>query len=295
MKKLSRFWLNLQQIGALILNLLSCNLLAQDVKPTPGVSPDLLKGVVSIELRTPSGICQPIGTGFLVATASNFVALVSAKHVVFPDGANVVPTNLVYRINHISGKSGIISDADVSVQAGPWFASTNSDIAFRFFPHPNDEDIKVTPTSMWLRANALRPGAPVVIFGFPMGLRSEDYPKPIVRRGIVASTGDASKFILDALVFPGNSGGPVYFEPVYKLTFGPGFSHQQSDLDQTMLIGVVVEYIPYNDTAISAQTKQPRVMFQENSGLALVVPIDQLFELMNREDVKHLQEAWLPK
>jgi hypothetical protein len=101
--------------------------------------------------------------------------------------------------------------------------------------------------------------------------------------------------MLDAFVFPGNSGGPVFFEPVFKIASGPGISFQDPDLDQTALIGVVVEYIPYNDIAISAQTKRPRVIFQENSGLALVVPIDQLFDLVNREDVKHLQETLLPK
>src|ERR1019366_5258832 len=173
MKLLLKSRLLQHQIVAWMLTLLlPWNLFAEDAKSTPGVNPDLLKSVVSIELRMPNGSYQPIGTGFLVVTPSNFVALVSAKHVAFPDGANVVPTNLVYRINRTAGKSEIISDVVISAQAGPWFASTNADIAFRFFPTAYDEDIKATPTSMWLRANAIRAGTPVLIFGFPMGLRS---------------------------------------------------------------------------------------------------------------------------
>jgi hypothetical protein len=44
------------------------------------------------------------------------------------------------------------------------------------------------------------------------------------------------------------------------------------------LIGMVISYKPYNDIAVSQQTKQPRVIFQENSGLADVVPVDFIDE-----------------
>jgi hypothetical protein len=33
-------------------------------------------------------------------------------------------------------------------------------------------------------------------------------------------------------------------------------------------------YKPYEDIAVSQQTKLPRIIFQENSGLGTVVPID---------------------
>ena len=44
------------------------------------------------------------------------------------------------------------------------------------------------------------------------------------------------------------------------------------------LIGIVKSYIPYKDIAISQQTGNPRVIFEENSGLALVEPVDSIKE-----------------
>jgi len=44
------------------------------------------------------------------------------------------------------------------------------------------------------------------------------------------------------------------------------------------VIGIVQGYLPYEDVAVSTQTKRPRVIFQENSGLAVVHPIDCIDE-----------------
>jgi hypothetical protein len=45
-----------------------------------------------------------------------------------------------------------------------------------------------------------------------------------------------------------------------------------------VLIGVVRGFIPYTDVAVSQQTLRPRVTFEENSGLAEVIPVDQVNE-----------------
>jgi hypothetical protein len=42
------------------------------------------------------------------------------------------------------------------------------------------------------------------------------------------------------------------------------------------LIGIVLAYRPYDDIAMSIQTKKPRVIFEENSGLAEVLPVDEI-------------------
>ena len=44
------------------------------------------------------------------------------------------------------------------------------------------------------------------------------------------------------------------------------------------LIGVVIDYRPYIDTAVSQQTRRPRISFEENSGLADVRPVDVVNE-----------------
>ena len=48
----------------------------------------------------------------------------------------------------------------------------------------------------------------------------------------------------------------------------------------SLLVGVVASYIPYRDVAVSQQTGRARVVFEDNSGLASVVPIQYLIDLI---------------
>src|SRR5208282_3835840 len=93
----------------------------------------------------------------------------------------------------------------------------------------------------------------------------------IVRPGAIARVSDliqsaATVFLIDSHVFPGNSGGPVILEPSLLAIQGT------KNNNTAYLIGMVSAYIPYTDVAISPQTQRPRVTFEENSGLAEVIP-----------------------
>lgn len=117
------------------------------------------------------------------------------------------------------------------------------------------------------------------VLGFPMGIVGEERSFVIVRQGAIARIRDylagASKEILmDCMIFPGNSGGPVVNKPEAMSIQG---TKSQS---AAYLIGVVAGYIPYRDVAISQQTKKPRVVFEDNSGLASIVPVQYLIELI---------------
>ena len=121
-------------------------------------------------------------------------------------------------------------------------------------------------------------GAPIFIIGFPLGLRSEDYATPILRRGMV-SRSDSSGILVDALVFAGNSGGPVVYAPSTPL--GVGLSSPV--LQGQWLVGLTTGYIPFIDVAISTNTKRPRVTFEENSGLCSVVPATHIMDLLESQ------------
>ncbi len=56
---------------------------AETNKHTAVFNQKWLKALVSIEVVQDDGNQKPIGTGFLVQTPSNHIALVTAKHVVF--------------------------------------------------------------------------------------------------------------------------------------------------------------------------------------------------------------------
>jgi len=120
-------------------------------------------------------------------------------------------------------------------------------------------------------------GDGVFVLGFPMGLSGVQRNYVIVRQGAIARISElldkvSPTFMLDALVFPGNSGGPVILRP--EITSISGTKSQTN----AYLIGVVIDYRPYIDTAVSQQTRRPRISFEENSGLADVLPVDVVNE-----------------
>lgn len=117
------------------------------------------------------------------------------------------------------------------------------------------------------------------ILGFPMGLVGGERNFVIVRQATIARIRDylagvSKEILMDCMIFPGNSGGPVITKP--EMIAIEGTKSQGSGY----LLGVVAGYIPYRDVAISEQTKMPRVVFEDNSGLAFVIPIQYLVDLI---------------
>lgn len=247
--------------------------------------PQLLKTVVSIEqLDSPSN-AHAIGTGFLLQTTNSHIALVTAKHVVVNEDGSV-KANLAIRLNQTNKPSDLITDSYFSTLVGGWVVSSNADLACRLITWANEQDIKAMPVEKLLPQNQLEAGAPVFVLGFPMGLRAERYTVPIVRHGIVAQSAPGENLLLDAFVFPGNSGGPVIYCPIIKL--GAGLT--SPILGDERIVGVVVESVEYTDVAISPQTHRPRITFEENSGLSRAVPSDMILELFSRADFRKLDE-----
>lgn len=129
----------------------------------------------------------------------------------------------------------------------------------------------------------LSEGDGIFVLGFPSLEGAESTSRPrnyvIVRSGILARVSDAlnglsEEYLVDAFVFPGNSGGPV-------VNAGTVFRVDGTKaISTSYLIGVVQAYLPYRDLATSQQTHRPRIVFEENSGLASVIPIDFVQELV---------------
>src|SRR6185503_14526044 len=119
-------------------------------------------------------------------------------------------------------------------------------------------------------------GDDVYVLGFPLGLVGEHRNYSVVRQGCIArirdsAAGSTKEFLVDATVFPGNSGGPVISRPEPS---PPG----QGASGRSYLLGIVASYVPYRDVAISQQTKRTRVVFEENSGLTAVIPCDYVIQ-----------------
>jgi S1-C subfamily serine protease len=148
-------------------------------------------------------------------------------------------------------------------------------IRFRFFE--NDRHMLSLAAA---KDKGLSEGDGVFALGFPMGMIGEKRDFVIVRQGSIARIQDAlngasNEILIDMTIFPGNSGGPVVTRPELVSIEGT------QPIGNASLVGVIASYVPYQDVAVSLQTKRPRVIFEENSGLASVVPVDRLLEIVD--------------
>lgn len=110
---------------------------------------------------------------------------------------------------------------------------------------------------------------------------------PVVRRGAVSEihsyyNGYNQCYLIDINNFPGNSGGPVLLESERS---------EGKKVDLSKFIGVVKSYIYYRETAASLQTGRHRVIFEENSGLAWVEPVEHIIETVNHYNSIQLSNA----
>jgi S1-C subfamily serine protease len=244
-----------------------------------------LDTVVSIE-RLVAGKEVPIGTGFVVMSTRNHLILVTARHVV-RDADGKLFDNLAYRVNRIGSSSLLLRDADIVQQGkGSWFVSQHDDVAVRFLPNDQGASIKAIPLDFFITEPQVEAGTPLTAFGFPMGLRSVDHAMPIARRGMVGRA-DSTVVLADLFVFPGNSGGPVLYVPAFKFGVSLGSQHV---VQQERLIGMVSESISYREVAVSKQTGRERVAFEENSGLANLVPAWVVRTFITTGEVNSLDE-----
>lgn len=251
-----------------------------------------LKSVIAIEQRDSEGSQRFAGTGFVIVHPDNQrLLLITAAHVVRNKSGDL-KQGLAYVRADTNLPQGTVTDESLSTAGlGAWFFSSDNDVALRAFGTPTTAPpISPIPLSVFLSDPAqLQVGATLLILGFPMGLRLQGYEAVIARSAMVSSKGP-KYVLLEAFVFPGNSGGPVVYAPSIKM--GDTFTNKL--LNEERLVGIVKNYIPYEDVAISKQTRETRVIFQENSGLSDMVPASAILDLLEREDVQQYLKQQVP-
>jgi hypothetical protein len=175
-------------------------------------------------------------------------------------------------------------EIDVAVLGVNTTALEREGIQFGLFT--SDE---LAATTERLRDLEVTEGDFIYVLGFPLGLVGTTRNMVIVRAGAIARIRDAiarvtKDFLVDASVFPGNSGGPVILKPEIMSIQGT------KSPEAAYLIGIVRGYIPYREEAVSRQTGKTRITFEENSGLAAVIPVDYIDETID-EHVKYVNSA----
>lgn len=149
-----------------------------------------------------------------------------------------------------------------------------------FFP----EDVAVIDSDA-LCSSPISEGDGVFMLGYPMGMVGDRH-YVICRSGSIGrirhvKEGAGKEILLDGLVFPGNSGGPVITKP------DPVAIQGQEPYKSADLLGIVSSYVPYEDVAVSTQTRRPRVVFEENSGLTAAHPAQLVKETVAEAHRRH--------
>ena len=268
----------------------------KNYKNIMAIIPDnYLNSVVSIGVRSSDkkGVVW-IGTGFFVGKYSEqrgkvYPLLVSNRHV-YEDKDSIV-------IRMKKKDSEELKELDAPLK--------NNDGSLRYITHEShDIDIAVLPlsaqfiennsfdfpclnidknamSSSELRTNGADEGTIIYMLGFPMGLVNISSNLPICRMGCISRMSENQireqhNLLVDIQNFPGNSGSPIISRPEFVSIAGT------PSLTRSVLIGIVHSYIPYKEKLINSQTKEVVEIRSENSGLALVHPVEYIRDIIDK-------------
>ncbi len=229
-------------------------------------------------------IFLPAGTGF-VTEFETFNILVTCKHVIYDIHTNKYAPGIFISFNQKDGSLARRSLEDIQKAFQlDWTFHQDPTVDLAVIPFAIDftrDDIKRAGKDLFEAFERLTEGEDIFFLGYPaLDIKMEKHIKPIVRSGIISLVMTNKTFLIDANVFPGNSGSPVFLKP--------SFMHYQGSKVDTVnpakFIGIISAYLSYRDTALSQQTGRPRITFEENSGLANVYSGSIIEEIFNSAD-----------
>lgn len=256
------------------------------------LSPTMLDAVVAIGSKTENKFSW-FGTGFIVARPFEedqsrvTTYLVTNKHVL--EGKS----QIFIRFNDTGGSTTLDEPVDLVIDGKvKWSSHPQADVAVMplngnylrekgiKYKHIHLQDTALGRQQML--DSGISEGDFLYVLGFPLGIVTEGVNHVITRLGIVAQIQQflhqrSKSFTIDSMVFPGNSGGPVLLRPEMNAVV------DTKPNSVGYLIGIVKQYIPYSETAISVQTRKPRITFEENTGLTLVESVDSIRETVELE------------
>ena len=118
-------------------------------------------------------------------------------------------------------------------------------------------------------------GDGIFLIGFPLDMVGKARNFPVVRYGAIARIQDwilrqEDTFLIDAPAFPGNSGGPVVLKPETTAVSNTKANRY------CLLAGVVSHQIRSKEIAVSELTGETRIVFLEDTGLGVVIPVEMV-------------------
>lgn len=259
---------------------------------------DIKKTIVFLGKKDSEGSLKPYATGFLLKIEDNY-HLATAKHVVLnPETDDLIDDDMLCIFNSFRGDKTTRAIAHIkeAFQAD-WIFHEDTQVDIAIIPFGlelNNDDVKFIPNSMFERIERLFELYDVFYMSFQPGIDVTEKVTPVVRRGVVSLINADRSFYIDGAVFPGNSGSPVFLKPS-PIRFDQDKISLGGDKLGGKFVGIVGEYVPYREVAVSSQTGRPRVVFEENTGLSRVWSVSLIQEIIESADFKEQVERMRKK
>lgn len=252
---------------------------------------DFLKTIVLFVLKGEKGEEHPHGTGILVRIENTYM-LVTCKHIVVNPNTKEYYKGLQMWVNRVDNT---VSKKDIDAIHTQfnlrWFFHTDENVDIAISPiaiEEGQDDIKTMPFESFEDFSLIPLGEDIFFLGYPHGLGIENVPKlsPLVRTGIVALKLGNKTFFIDANVYPGSSGSPVFYKPSIaqkeKTTINIG------KLRDLKMLGIVSDNLSSIEEAISKRTGRTRAVFEENSGLGVVQSAELIKEIVSSAEFQKI-------
>jgi hypothetical protein len=212
--------------------------------------------------------------------------IATAKHVIFNSEKNEISDQDLFVFYNL--KNGSLKSVPISIikkeHNVDWVFHKNAQVDIALIPFPLDtatDDIMTIPDSIFLSADKVLETYDVFFLSFQPNTENVERISPIIRKGMISRLNNDGTFYIDGFAFPGNSGSPVFIKPEVGRLGGGDKGFSLGDPIAGKFIGIIGAYIPYREFAISMQTKQPRIMFEENTGLSIVWPVVLINEIID--------------
>lgn len=235
---------------------------------------------INIHLPVQISSSKGSGTGFIVHH-KNYAYLVTAKHVIYKHDQEFIEEEISI-LNQCVDGTHTRHEINLTelTKHGNIKSHFSADICVLRLFQFNDEDIfeldgvyetqasEATAISItfdnMIDFNEINVGNDIYIWGYPssIGIKNIpqiDYNQPLIRKGIISGLNKQNqKIIIDAAVYPGNSGGII-----------SGFFNKNED----KIAGVISQLIPYEDKWYNPRNQLVNSYFS-NSGYSVIEPMN---------------------
>jgi hypothetical protein len=250
---------------------------------------DLKRTIVFLGTINEKKEYQYYATGFLLDIKDEF-HLVTAKHVVRDSKTgDIKDKDMIAFFNLKDGTIGHRPISDIkNAFSVDWIFHESSEVDIAIIPFGVDlekDDVRTIPESIFLTSDKLFELYDVFFLAHQPNVLPQNKISPIIRTGVISLINTDGTFYIDAPAFPGNSRSPVFLRPS-ALSFDEKAFHIGGFQYGGKFVGIIGEYVPYQEVAVSIQTSRPRVVFEENTGLSRVWPVTFIKEIIESDVFK---------